>query len=77
VAIAVDAAGNAYVTGLTTSAAPSLPVKIGPDLSFSGGNDAFVAKVKADGSDRVYLGYIGGAGSDFGESIAVDKSGNA
>ena len=76
--IAVDAAGNAYVVGFTNSSVPSFPGKIGPDLIFNGGfDDVFVAKVRADGSDLVYLGYIGGAGDDSGFGIAIDKSGNA
>ena len=61
-AIAVDAAGNAYVTGVTDSDQTTFPVKVGPDLTFNLGSlDAFVAKVKADGTALVYLGYIGGA----------------
>ena len=76
--IAVDAAGNAYVVGTTRSSVPSFPAKVGPDLIFNGGfGDVFVAKVKADGTDLVYLGYIGGAGQDSGAAIAVDKAGNA
>jgi len=76
--IAVDQAGNAYVVGSTRSSVPSFPAKIGPDLVFNGGSDdVFVAKVKADGSDLVYLGYIGGAGEDLGRGIAVDKTGSA
>src|SRR6185295_16444951 len=76
--IAVDTAGNAYVVGTTNSPVPSFPGKVGPDLIFNGSfGDAFVAKIKADGSDFVYLGYIGGAGRDQGTAIAVDKAGNA
>jgi hypothetical protein len=77
--IAVDAAGNAYVVGTTTSLVPSFPAKVGPDLTYNGGfdGDVFVAKVKADGSDLVYLGYIGGTGTDAGTAIAVDAAGNA
>jgi hypothetical protein len=45
--IAVDASGNAYVTGGTNSA--DFPAVVGPDLSFNGGWDAFVAKVGAGG----------------------------
>ena len=75
--IAVDAAGNAYVVGTTSSPVPSFPGKVGPDLIFNGNTDAFVAKIKADGSDFVYLGYIGGAERDEGTAIAVDKAGNA
>ena len=77
-AIALDAAGNAYVTGVTDSDQTSFPVKVGPDLNYNlGPQDAFVAKVKADGTTLVYAGYIGGAGADGGIGIAVDTAGNA
>jgi len=75
--IAVDSAGNAYVTGVTTSAQATFPETAGPDLTYNGRTDAFVAKIKADGSGLVYAGYIGGDGDDAGHSIAVDASGNA
>ncbi len=76
--IAVDGAGNAYVTGYTTSDQATFPVTGGPDLTFNGGNyDAFVAKVNAAGTALLYAGYIGGAGDDGGYGIAVDGAGNA
>jgi len=82
VGIAVDGAGNAYVTGLTSSdqTADAFPVAGGPDLTFNGGStygDAFVAKVNAVGDALVYAGYIGGAGDDYGRGIALDGTGNA
>ncbi len=43
--IAVDSAGNAYVTGYTTSTEATFPVTVGPDLTQNGGDDAFVAKI--------------------------------
>ena len=43
--IAVDSTGNAYVTGFTESSEATFPVTVGPDLTFNGGNDAFVAKI--------------------------------
>jgi hypothetical protein len=43
--IAVDAAGNAYVTGATRSDEATFPVTVGPDLTFDGGLDAYVTKV--------------------------------
>jgi hypothetical protein len=76
-AIAVDGTGAIYVTGYTTSAANKFPVTVGPDLTFGGGQDAFVAKVNAFGTALVYCGYIGGSGDDEGLGIAVDSSGNA
>jgi uncharacterized repeat protein (TIGR02543 family) len=75
--IAVDGSGNAYVTGYTDSTQTTFPVTAGPDLSHNGGNDAFVAKVNADGTALIYSGFIGGSGIDYGEGIAVDGSGNA
>jgi hypothetical protein len=73
--IAVDGSGNAYITGWTGS--DDFPVAVGPDLSFNGATDAFVAKVAASGAGLIYSGFIGGLGSDFGKGIAVDSSGNA
>lgn len=75
--IAVDAAGNAYVTGMTWSTETSFPVLVGPDLTHNGGQDAFVAKVQADGTGLVYCGYIGGSRNEGGKGIAVDAAGNA
>jgi uncharacterized repeat protein (TIGR01451 family) len=76
--IAVDTEGNAYVTGLTASTAASFPVTSGPDTSFNGGWDAYVAKVNASGTGLIYAGYIGGAKSfDAGVGVAVDAQGNA
>ncbi len=75
--IAVDGSRNAYVTGQTTSAEATFPETVGPDLTFNGVSDAFVAKVNAAGTALVYAGYIGGSGNDSGYGIAVDGSGNA
>src|SRR5262249_29351357 len=74
-AIAVDSAGNAYVAGATQSG--NFPVKNGPGLALSGNEDAFVAKVKADGTGFLYAGYIGGEFADEAHAIAVDSAGNA
>jgi hypothetical protein len=73
---AVDASGSLYVVGITFSDEATFPVKVGPDLSFNGIEDAFVAKVLPDGSGLEYLGYIGGSGNDEGIGVAVDDSGN-
>ncbi len=79
-AIAVDGAGNAYVTGITSSSQTTFPVSIGPDLTYNSGtqpSDVFVCKVRADGSGFAYCGYLGGSGVEEGRGIAVDNSGNA
>jgi hypothetical protein len=75
-AIAVDGAGNAYVTGLTNS--PGFPTATGAfHGGIAGGFDAFVTKLNAAGSALVYSTYLGGIGDDFGLGIAVDAAGNA
>jgi hypothetical protein len=75
--IAVDGSGNAYVNGAADSGEGTFPVAVGPDLTFNGNDDAFVAKIDASGTHLDYAGYVGGAGSDIGHGIAVDGSGNA
>jgi Beta-propeller repeat/CARDB len=74
--IAVDSSGNAYITGGTSST--DFPT-VGPLQAVNSGNgDAFVAKLNAAGTALVYSTYLGGSTSnDFGNSIAVDSSGNA
>ena len=76
--IAVDAAGNAYVTGCTDSS--NFPTTAGAcDTTYNGGSsDVFVAKLNASGSGLVYSTYLGGSGhDDYGSGIAVDAAGNA
>ena len=72
--IAVDSQGNAYLTGRTSST--NFPLANALQTS-GGGVDAFVTKVKADGSALIYSTYLGGSGFDRGNSIAVDAAGNA
>jgi hypothetical protein len=74
-AIAVDASGNAYVTGGTGST--DFPTAGPLQAASAGGGDAFVAKLNAEGTALVYATYLGGSGQDFGLRIAVDPSGNA
>jgi hypothetical protein len=73
--IAVDTAGSAYVTGIAFSS--NFPVRGGPDLTFNGVFDAFVAKVNPAGTGLVYAGFIGGSAGERGFGIAVDSNGNA
>jgi hypothetical protein len=79
--VAVDSGGAAYVTGFTASNQMTFPVgpAVGsPDLTYNGGfTDAFVAKVKSDGTGLVYAGYIGGNQEESGMGIAVDSLGAA
>jgi hypothetical protein len=73
--IAVDSSGNAYVIGLTHST--NFPTANAMQTAKAGGYDAFVAKISADGSTKLYSTYLGGTGDDYGYGIAVDGSGNA
>ncbi len=76
-AIAADAAGNAYVTGSTTSS--DFPL-MNPYQSTLGGKiDAFVTKLNANGNGLVYSTYLGGSDGDSegGSGIAVNAAGNA
>jgi hypothetical protein len=57
--IAVDSAGNAYVTGYTGSS--NFPTVNAFQSSSSGQQDAFVAKINASGSALVYSTYLGGS----------------
>src|SRR5439155_18678476 len=47
--IAVDGFGNAYFTGLTSSSEATFPETVGPDLTYNGNLDAFVAKIAGVG----------------------------
>src|SRR5207302_10589532 len=74
--IAVDASGNAFVTGQTGST--DFPITASAFQSTTGGNgDAFVATLNAAGTALVYSTYLGGSGGDLGNGIAMDASGNA
>jgi hypothetical protein len=84
--IAVDAAGNAYVTGSTASTnfptvAPLQPVFAGGTCGLAPNTfqcaEAFVAKLNSTGSALLYSTYLGGSAGDLGSGIAVDTSGNA
>lgn len=73
-AIAVDASGNAYITGMTVS--PDFPTVTPVQGTYKGGNDAYVAKLNAVGSALVFSTFLGGSGADIGFAIAIDPSGN-
>lgn len=73
--IAIDNAGNAYLTGQTSST--DFPVLNALHSTFTGSVDAFVAELNSSGSALVYSTYLGGRSGDIGNSIAVDSAGNA
>ena len=73
--IAVDSAGNAYVTGDTFST--NFPTANALQSELDGEEDAFVTHLNAAGSAFVYSTYLGGSGLDGGGGIAVDSTGDA
>jgi hypothetical protein len=74
--IAVDAAGNAYVSGSTASSDfPTTPGAF--DTSANGNDDAFVTKLDASGASLVYSTFLGGSERDGGRGIAVAGTGRA
>ena len=75
-AIAVDAQGNAYIAGDTTSIDfPISGTSVSP--APSGTTIAFVSKLNSPGTALVYSTYIGGTTSDVPFDLAVDASGYA
>ena len=73
--IAVDTAGQAYVTGIDGSGA--YPTVNAAQPAHAGGLDAFVTKLSAAGTSLLYSTYLGGSGSEIGSGIAVDAAGQA
>ncbi len=73
--IALDPAGNIYITGDTQSM--DFPVQSAAQPTPGGGRNVFVAKLNPAGSSIVYSTYLGGAAAEFGLAIAVDPTGAA
>jgi len=78
-AIAVDTAGDAFITGSTYST--NFPVTTGAfqktNKAGSGGSTSFVAKLNPTGTALLYSTYLGGTRSDTAYSLAIDPSGDA
>jgi hypothetical protein len=78
--IAVDGAGNAYVTGQADSSDfPVTPGALQPGYRGGARNsfNAFVAKLNAAGTALLYATYLGGSNIDAASGIAVDGAGDA
>ena len=80
--LAVNNAGEAYVTGYTLS--PGFPTTPGAyDTSFDGDSEIFVTRLNADGGDLLYSTFLGGTAvmtqtvSETGWDIALDADGAA
>lgn len=73
--IKVDATGNAYITGRTSSS--NYDIIAGSfQTALAGGDDVFVTKINSTGTSLIYSTFIGGTSNDEGSDIAVDASGN-
>jgi uncharacterized protein (TIGR03437 family) len=78
--IAIDSAGNAYITGNTNSDNFPLVNPLEPYVTTGENNfpSGFVTKMSADGSALLYSTYLGGYnGQNIGYGIAVDSTGSA
>jgi hypothetical protein len=74
--IAIDPAGDAYVTGYTESL--NFPTANALQPNFGGGfTDAYVTKLSPDGSAFVYSTFLGGSFGENGNAVAADSAGNA
>lgn len=75
-AIAVDASGGIYVAGQAGSGFPTTNGAFQTTCT-SIFTNAFVAKLRTDGSGLVYATYLGGSGTARANAVAVDAAGNA
>ncbi len=75
--IAVDTAGDAYVTGSTVSADFPVSVAVFQPVYGGGNADAFVTELNPAGSALIYSTFLGGSNTDSGSGIAVDVNGAA
>src|SRR3989454_331950 len=77
-ALAVDASGDAYVTGYTLSADfPTTPGAYRTSIGGAGTWDAFVVKLNPSGTAPVYSTFLSGSNNDRGFAIAIDGAGDA
>ncbi|HKE55349.1 MAG TPA: SBBP repeat-containing protein, partial [Pyrinomonadaceae bacterium] len=75
--IAVDAAGNAFVAGSTSSSNFPTANAFQATLASQFLDDGFVAKLNPAGSALVYSTYLGGSSLDQCLALALDSNGNA
>jgi hypothetical protein len=72
--IVIDSSGNVYVTGSAGSGFPTISGAY--DTSHNGSNDVFVSKLNSTLTTLSSSTFIGGSGSDSGQGIVFDASGN-
>lgn len=72
-ALSVESRGGAvYVGGFTQSDEATFPVIGGPGETYGGQGDGWVARVRFDGSELEYCGYVGGSGTDLVTGVDAD-----
>ncbi|WKZ20699.1 MAG: SBBP repeat-containing protein [Candidatus Brocadiaceae baterium WH-1] len=73
--IAIDANENLYVTGWTNSS--DFPTTDGAyDITYGRYEDVFISRLNGDLTSLLSSSYLGGSGSEYGMSIAIDSDGN-
>jgi hypothetical protein len=73
--IVLDGLGNVYTTGFFSGTADFDPGAGTFNLTSAGDRDIFISKLDASGN-FIWAKSMGGAGRDYGNSIALDGSGN-
>ncbi len=73
--IALDGAGSVYITGGFSNTADMDPGGATNNLTSNGGIDAFILRLDI-ASNFIWVRGFGGVGTDMGNSIAIDPSGN-
>jgi|GEM_PF-1531650 len=74
--VALDAAGNVYMTGLTKSTESEWAAANGFQSTYQGGvSDGFLVGFNSSGTNIVYSTYLGGSAEDRGNGVAVDPNG--
>ena len=71
--VVIDISGNAYICGATSSS--NFPIKKAQH-AYSGGVDGFLMKLTPTGTDIVFSTFLGGAGDDSANDLALDSAGN-
>jgi Beta-propeller repeat/Cep192 domain 4/HYDIN/CFA65/VesB-like, Ig-like domain len=72
--VGVDSSGAVYVAGVTNST--NFPTSGAYQAASNGNGDAFISKLKADGTGLIYSTYLGGNGADSAAGLAVDSLGD-
>ncbi len=76
-ALAVDSAGNAFLTGYVTVSGSGFPTKNPVQATYAGGHDAFISELdpwQSGSAGLLFSTYLGGSGDDEGNGIAVDSA---